>query len=66
MNVKELIEVLQTMPQDAMAVVSGYEDGVDEVRDVALNNINLNVHDEWYYGAHELDKNGDTQAVYIG
>jgi hypothetical protein len=66
MNVKELIEVLQTMPQDAMAVVSGYEDGVDEVRDVALNNINLNVHDEWYYGAHELDKNGSTQAVYIG
>ena len=66
MNVKELIEQLQTMPPDTMLVVDGYEDGVNNVKTVNLIKINLNVNEEWYYGAHEIDENGDTDAVYIG
>ena len=66
MNVKELIEHLQTMPSDTMVVVAGYEGGVNEVGSVDKIKLLLDQHDEWYYGRHEEDKNGDTDAVYIG
>ena len=66
MNVKELIEHLQTMPSDTMVVVAGYEGGVNEVGGVDKIKLLLDQHDEWYYGRHEVDNNGDTDAVYIG
>jgi hypothetical protein len=28
-------------------------------------NIKKGVHDEWYYGRHEIDEDGDFQAVFI-
>jgi len=31
MTVKELINILKTMPQDALVVTEGYEDGFDAV-----------------------------------
>jgi hypothetical protein len=66
MNVKELIEKLQTMPQDAMAIVSGYEGGVNEISSADECKIQLNVHDAWYYGKHDIEPDGDTVAVWIG
>ena len=42
-----------------MVVVAGYEGGVNEVDKSELCDIELNVNDEWYYGKHEILKNGD-------
>ena len=67
MIVKELIEKLQSLPQDAIVVVSGYEGGVNEVGDATECNLELNVHTDWYYGAHEItDNEGGVVGVYLG
>jgi hypothetical protein len=66
MKVKELIEQLQTMPPEMLLVVPGYEGGLNELGRCSRIKILLDQHDEWYYGRHEEDKNGDTDAVYIG
>jgi muramoyltetrapeptide carboxypeptidase LdcA involved in peptidoglycan recycling len=52
MTVSELIATLQTMPQDAMVVVRGYEDGLDEANTVKECDILTDFHDKWYYGKH--------------
>ena len=36
MTVKELINLLTTMPQDALVVTEGYEDGYDTVKKVSV------------------------------
>ena len=36
MTVRELIQKLQAMPQDAKVVVRGYEDGVDDISEINL------------------------------
>lgn len=66
MNVAQLIEQLQNLPQDCMVVCRGYEGGVNEVMDVNSVNLKLNVHSAWYYGAHEIEENGNTPGVFIG
>ena len=67
MTVQELIEALSTLPQDAMLVSPGYEGGVEPISVVSKVKLKLNVHDEWYYGSHEIDEeDGDTTAVFIG
>ncbi len=53
MKVKELIEVLSKHDPEAMAVVRGYEGGLDEVNHVSACKVLLNVNDQWYYGKHE-------------
>ena len=53
------------MPADADAVVKGYEGGVDDIVDVKLVKIKKDVHDEWYYGRHEIGEEGGIQAVFI-
>ena len=59
MKVKELIEKLSQLDPELMVVVHGYEGGVDEVTDYGLCDIELNVNTAWYYGKHEILKNGD-------
>jgi len=49
-----------------MVVVSGYEGGVDEVDLLEPVKLKLNMYTEWYYGKHEEDKDGETQAIKIG
>jgi hypothetical protein len=53
MNVKQLIEELQKHNPDDLVVVNGYEGGVSEVKTLEKMVIALDVHDQWYYGAHE-------------
>lgn len=65
MKVKELIEALQKENPENMAIVSGYEGGVREIREVSPAKIKLNVNAAWYYGEHEEDEDGDTNATYI-
>ena len=65
MNVKELIETLEKLDPDTMVIRSGYEGGVEEITHVEVTSIFLNVNKAWYYGSHEVSKDGNTQAVYI-
>jgi hypothetical protein len=54
MTVSQLIEVLKTMPQEAMAVVRGYESGVNEIDGTEIIKVNIDANEgTWYYGAHE-------------
>lgn len=66
MKVCELISILEKMPQDSMCVRSGYEAGLEEIKEVYTEKIKLNVNKEWYYGPHvPVDKDEDCIAVYI-
>ena len=65
MKAKDLLALLSQMPADADVVVKGYEGGVDDVVNVKLVKIKKDVHSEWYYGRHEMDEDGDIQAVFI-
>jgi hypothetical protein len=65
MKVIDLITLLTQMPEEADVVLKGYEGGVDDVVNVRLVKIKKDINDEWYYGKHEIDEDGNTQAVYI-
>lgn len=65
MKIYELIEKLKEMPQDAMAIVSGYEGGVNEVDEVEQCMIELNANSAWYYGKHEIVNKEGVSAVII-
>jgi len=58
MTVAALIEKLKEMPQDAMVVVRGYEDGVDEVDCIKECEVLTDYYEESYYGAHEIVSDG--------
>ena len=66
MNVKQLIEQLQQFDPETMAVVAGYEGGYNEISEADTIRLNLNVNNEWYYGKHECDNNGECHAICIG
>jgi hypothetical protein len=61
MTVSELIERLKQEPFDARVTVSGYEWGVQFVREVvSARPLALDVHEDTYGGAHDYD---DPDAV---
>jgi hypothetical protein len=69
MKVKQLIEELQKHDHETMVVISGYEDGVDEVSFASKVNIKLNAFNEWYYGKHDIAQGVDPfdcEAIFIG
>jgi hypothetical protein len=51
-TVQELIERLQFLPGHLRVVVSGYEGGYNDITIFREIPLSLNVHPEWYYGAH--------------
>jgi len=66
MMVSELIEKLKAMPSDAIVVVRGYEDGVNEADSVIECNIKPNeLGNEWYYGLYEISPDNGEKAVFI-
>ncbi len=66
MKVKELIEVLSKHDPEAMAVVRGYEGGVNEVNHASACQVKLNVNSDWYYGKHEVfDEEWDDDPKYV-
>lgn len=65
MKVKDLLALLSRMPAEADIVVKGYEGGVDDVVNVKIVKIKKDVHDEWYYGRHEIREDGNVEAVFI-
>ena len=66
MKIKQLIEQLQQFDPEAMAVVSGYEGGYNEISDAGAIRLKLNANDEWYYGKHEQDNDGECHGICIG
>ena len=67
MTVQQLIDALSKLPPDVIVVRAGYEGGVAEATVVSLQEIDLHVNQDWYYGPHEFAKgiSGDISAVYI-
>ena len=65
MNVKELIAVLQKLPEDYMVLVDGYEDGLNELIDSSIIKVELNHYKEWYYGPHKINETSKTKAIYL-
>ena len=52
MIVKELINLLTTMPQDALVVTEGYEDGYDTVKKVSVISVEENPLKDWWVGKY--------------
>jgi hypothetical protein len=53
MTVKELIEHLETLDENASVFVRGYEGGYTEIGISDKQKFKLNVNTAWYYGQHE-------------
>jgi hypothetical protein len=53
MTVKELIEQLQQLDPELHVFVDGYEGGYGDIAISEIKDIELNVHEEWYYGRHD-------------
>ena len=66
MNVKQLIEELKLMPQDAMCVVRGYEGGVNEVTLISETTLEPYPSKAWYYGDWDTDAEEGIPGVSIG
>ena len=57
MTVRQLIEVLQKVDdKDTRIMVSGYEGGFNDLETQAnsIQDMMLDVNEEWYYGSHEI------------
>ena len=67
MTVKELINILETMPQNALVVTEGYEDGYDRVKDVSVICVSENPQKDWWNGKYieECQKVEFMQAVLL-
>jgi hypothetical protein len=58
MLVKELVEQLLNLPQDARVFCRGYDGGaVDCTGPLSLSTYALAVNTDWYYGPHEQTDN---------
>jgi hypothetical protein len=64
--VKELREKLAEYQDDMRVVVNGYEGGVDDDLTVVEVRLKLNVHNEWYYGDHEILTEGFDEGYSSG
>lgn len=69
MYVREIVEQLLKLPQNARAVIRNGVEGVDYVSSVTVEQIKQNAHTERYCGDHELiydsKEKGDEEVVYI-
>ena len=65
MTVKELINLLTTMPQDSIVVTEGYEDGYDSVKNVSVINVEENPQKDWYVGKYIESTNGEAEHVVL-
>lgn len=52
MTVAELIEKLKQMPQEALVITKGYEDGYDTIKKVSIISVEENPKKEWYLGKY--------------
>jgi hypothetical protein len=52
MTVNELIENLKKYPPDMRVIITGYEDGYNDISIIEEKQIAINALTEWYYGQH--------------
>ncbi|MFO7943454.1 MAG: hypothetical protein R6U51_04045 [Anaerolineales bacterium] len=67
-TVKALIEILETFPQDAPVVVSGYENGFENIREPILKELIHEPQNAYWKGEFQPPEQGDTdsfQAVLL-
>jgi len=65
MTVKELINTLTSMPQDALAVTEGYENGFDTVKKVSVISVEENPQKDWWDGKYIESKNDEAMNVVL-
>ncbi len=65
MTVKELIECLETMPQNAIVVAESYEEGFDTVKKVMPVAVKQNPVKEWYLGEYLESKESEAQQMVL-
>jgi hypothetical protein len=65
MTVKELINSLVTLPQDALVVTEGYEDGYDTVKKVSVISVEENPQKDWYVGKYIDSTNTESMSVVL-
>ena len=53
MSIEELIRQLKTFPAGMQVVLPGYEGGYNDIDTITQFSIKLNVHKNWWDGAHE-------------
>lgn len=68
MTVKQLIQILsQIQDQNTIVMISGYEGGVDDIvidnNIPAIQQVALNVNDQWWYGKHERVEDIDEDVL---
>ena len=64
-TVKELIEILKTMPQDAPVLVSGYESGYENFYHPMLKKVEHFPENMYYDGAYQLAENDNGMEAVI-
>jgi hypothetical protein len=65
MTVKELTNLLATMPQDALVVTEGYENGYDTVKKVSVIGVEENSQKDWWDGKYIESKNQEAMSVVL-
>lgn len=63
MTVKELTAKLSAFPDDTLVLVKGYEEAYNDIDKILEMKVHLNVHEHWYYGAHDETKEPDGIAA---
>ncbi len=64
MTIKELKSMLEKYPEDALALVQGYEGGFSDIGQIKPTKVKLNYYKEEWYGPHE-DVEGATQVAIL-
>jgi hypothetical protein len=65
MTVKELTNLLATMPQDALVVTEGYENGYDTVKKISVIGVEENSQKDWWDGKYIESKNQEAMSVVL-
>ena len=66
MTVKELINILQTLPPDLTVVNEGYETGYEPIKNVTVIKVTENKSHDWWDGKYEKsDKTGKMKVVFL-
>lgn len=66
MTAVELINDLKQLPPETRIVVSGYEDGINDIIQLKKIKIKLDVNEHWYEGAHSESGSSDgVEAVLL-
>ena len=65
LTVRQLIDRLQTYPDDLPVVVQSYEEGYDPVTQIETIAVRQRANREWYVGVYEQSDSGDETALLV-